>query len=74
MGDRIANPAPAPSLQSPNQIPNPHVKRIGQDLERLKHDVALAALNRSHVCPVQPCMNLGEPDKQAGHLPRFRIP
>jgi hypothetical protein len=42
------------ALQSPHQIHNPHVERIGQDLERLKRDVALSTLDRSHVCPVQP--------------------
>ena len=41
------------SLQPADQIHYPHVQRVGQDLERLEGDVALAAFDFADVRTVQ---------------------
>ena len=50
---RLARLGTGTRSQSFDQIDNPHAQPIGEDLERLKRDVALAALDLSDMRAVQ---------------------
>ena len=55
---RIFNLYPlAPSgSKPPHQVHNPYIQGIGQDLERLERDVALAPFDLPYVRPMQTCL------------------